>query len=66
MYQHLRCHCGTFYHAGIRCQVAAQNCDAAGLGVRIVDGTDDLRILVDAILDVLANSPAGYSHAVQI
>ena len=24
--------CGTFYHAGIRCQVAAQNCDAAGLG----------------------------------
>ena len=66
MHQHLRCYCGTLYHAGIRCQVTAQNRDTAGLGIWVINRTDDLRVLVDAVLNVLANRLAGYSHAVQI
>ena len=66
MYQHLRCNGRTFYNACIRCQVSFQDRNTASLAVRIVDRSDNLRILVDTALDILANGLAGYGHAVQI
>ena len=46
MYHHLRHYSRPLYNAGIRRQISFQNCQAACLAVRIVNGPDYLRIQI--------------------
>ena len=66
MHKHLRQNGRTLYNAALRRKITAQHGDAAGLTVRILDGTDNVVVQVHAILDVLADGLAGHGYAVRV
>ena len=66
MHQHLRHHCGTLHHAAVRCQIALQYGNSAGLGIRIFHRADDFRIQIAAVADVFADCRAVHGHAVEM
>ena len=59
MYQHLGGHGGLLHHAAVGGQIALQNGDAAGPGVGIFDGADEVRIPVHHALQILRQRFAG-------
>lgn len=63
---HFRCDCRTLDNTAVLCDVAPQNSDAAGLGVRILERTNDLGVLVDNALEVLADRLAGAGDERQV
>ena len=66
MLHHFRCNCALLDGTAFLGNVAPQNCNAAGLHVRIVNRTDNLRIGVIAVCDVLADLLAGSSDLIQL
>ena len=66
MYHHFRYYGGTFYHTAVRCQVALQYGNTAGLAVRIVDRPDDFRIHIDAAFDIFCYGLARYRDQIGI
>ena len=66
MLLHLRCHGTALDHAAVRCDVAPQDLQTAGLGVGVVDGTDGLFVQDVGTLDVLAQGLAGDGGHIQI
>ena len=62
MYHHLRNYCRTFYHAGIRCDITSQYCNSASLAIWIVNRTDNFRIAVDTIFNILSYRLTGSSN----
>ena len=59
MHHHFRCNSAALDDAAVLCDVAPQDRDSAGLGVRIFERTNDLGVAVDHALQVLADRPAG-------
>lgn len=66
MYQHLRCYSGSLDYAAVRCQIPLQYSDTSGLGVRIFHRTDDFRILVYTILNILAYGSAVCCQTIEV
>ena len=66
MNQHLRYYGRALYHAGIRSQISSQNSNTAGCGVRIFYCSDDLRVLIETVFDILPYGLSCNSHTVQI
>src|SRR5699024_11010855 len=65
MHKHLVTYSGALYDASVRRQISFQDGKSAGLTVRMVDGTDDLRIQVFASFNILAHRFPCNCHAVQ-
>ena len=62
MDHHLGGYGGLLHHAAVGGQVALEHRDAAGLGVGVVDGADDVGIAVDHTLQILGHRLAGAGH----
>ena len=66
MYQHFRCHSGLLDHASVRSQVAEQDGNAAGGHVGVVHGSDDLRVQVVRMGDILGHGLASAGHHIGV
>ena len=66
VHHHLRCDRRTLDHAAVLRDIAPQHGDAAGLGVRVLERTHDLGVLVDYALEVLADRLAGRGDERQV
>ncbi len=66
VYQHLLGYGTALYHAAIRCQVALEDSNTAGFAVRLVDGADDVSVLVDTSLDVFRHGLSCNGHHVSV
>ena len=66
VHHHFRCNCRTLDNTAVLCDVAPQNSDAAGLRIRILERTNDLGVLVDNALEVLADRLAGAGDERQV
>ena len=62
MNHHFRNYSRTFYNTTVRCKVTFQYCKTTCLAVRIIQWTDNFRIQVDTVFDILANSLTCYCH----
>ena len=66
VHHHFRCNCRTLDNTAVLCDVAPQNSDAAGLRIRILERTNDLGVLVDNALKVLADRLTGAGDERQV
>ena len=62
VYQHLVHNSGALHYASVRRQVAFQHGKAAGLGIRMVNGPDHFRILVDNACDIFPDCLSCNGH----
>ena len=65
MDHHLRNNGAALHNAGVRCKVALKNRDAAVRHIWIVDRTDNFRIQINSILDVLGHGLSGDRRNIQ-
>ena len=66
MLHHFRCHSALLDCTAFLCNVAPQNRNAAGLHIRVVNRTDDIRVAIDTVCNVLANHLAGCGDGIQL
>ena len=64
MNQHFIADCRTLYNASVRCKISLEYCKSACLRIRIVDRSDNFRILVHAPFNILTHCLSCYSQAV--
>ena len=63
---HFRCNCTPLYNATVWSKVALEDSNTASRAIRVVNRTDDIRILVDAALNIFAQCLTSNGHGVGV
>ncbi len=66
MYQHFLAYCAALYNTAVGSEISAEYGDSSRLTVGVLNGTDNLGILVHAARNVFANGLARRGHAVKV
>ena len=62
MLHHLRQNSRLLYDTAVRCDVTLQNCNASGLHERVIVRSDDIRIQIVCVCDILTNGFSADCH----